>query len=252
MKLLPALTKTSFLAAMLCLSSFSAHAETAKAPAYDKVGDFFGAGMRGAATRAEGLPRDAYVTGISTHMRQNGMSSGQLTKEYLEKTRKRSLAHLRMKRVSMVLVADMNGDGVVTKAEVTEYLSMPGSFIFVDDPRFITPLIKSTQDDKPPTPDEYVMNSMDKNKDGKISYDEMRHIPDEEEIFRGKDADAVQFRFLKGLLEQDPDKDGKLTLAELETLAAQAFDIVDLNKDAILQKEELDAYIKAVAPAPAG
>lgn len=248
MKLLPARTKIHLLAALFCLSSFNAFAETAKAPAYDKVSDFFGAGMRGAGTNPQGLSKDVYVTGISSYMRQNGMETGQLTKQDIEKLRKRALAYLRMKRVSLILVADLNGDGSVTKDEVAEYLNLPGSFIFVDDPRFISPLLQSTQ---PPTPYDYVMQRMDKNKDGKVSFDEMRYIPDEEEAFKGKDADAVRLRFLKDLLAQDPNSDYKLTIAELETLAGQAFNIVDLNKDGVLNKDELDAYIKALNPAPA-
>lgn len=243
MKLLSTLRHVvAFSALLVPLSAFS---ETGKAPAYNKISEFFGAGLRG-----ENIARQAYITGISNYLRQNGMTSNKLTKEDIDTVKRRALAYMRMKRVSLILVADMDGDGNVTKSEMAEYLNMPGAFMFVDDPRIISPLV-NTISNQPPTPQEYVIDRLDKNKDGKVSYDEMRYIPDEQQVFRGKDADSMRVKLLTGLMEQDPDEDGKLTLAELETLAGQAFDIVDLNKDGILQRDEFNAYHKATAPAPA-
>ncbi len=237
-----------YLAAFLCLA-LPLHAVAgpdAIKPEYDKVGEFFAAGLKG-----KDIKREAYVGGVVNYLRQSGMLLGtEVTKADVAKLKRRILANLRMKRVTLVLVADLDGDGTVTKEELTEYLSMPGSFIFVDDPRFMSKLVDANTA-TPPDPAEYVLSHMDRNKDGKITYDEMRFLPDESEVFSTRDANAMKINMLNALLAQDPNKDGKLTTTELEELAGKAFDIIDLNRDGILQEKEVQAYTKATQPAAA-
>lgn len=101
---------------------------------------------------------------------------------------------------------DANGDGVVTKAEAAQLPRLAGRF-----------------------------DQLDRNKDGKLSGDEM---PMHRQGMRGQDGKA------RGLRALDTDGDGRISRAEMqagEKSWAQRFDTMDVNKDGYVDRADMQA-----------
>lgn len=113
-------------------------------------------------------------------------------------------------QVSRLLVMDTNGDGIVSQEEVEAHMATNAN------PHTLASSIKNIM-------------KHDINGDGKIDYDEMRTL------LSTRTPPSLN---LQDLLALDPDKDGKLTVEELKTLAIAAFNALDTDKDGVLSKEE--------------
>lgn len=101
---------------------------------------------------------------------------------------------------------DANGDGVVTKAEAAQLPRLAEKF-----------------------------DQLDRNKDGKLSGDEM---PMHRQGMRGQDGKA------RGLRALDTDGDGRISRAEIqagEKSWAQRFDTMDVNKDGYVDRADMQA-----------
>lgn len=101
---------------------------------------------------------------------------------------------------------DANGDGVVTKAEAAQLPRLAEKF-----------------------------DQLDRNKDGKLSGDEM---PMHRQGMRGQDGKA------RGLRALDTDGDGRISRAETqagEKSWAQRFDTMDVNKDGYVDRADMQA-----------
>lgn len=80
-----------------------------------------------------------------------------------------------------------------------------------------------------------MLTKLDKNKDGKISADELK---------AGREQ-IVESR-VKGIIERlDTNKDGKISKEEARGLIKEHFDQLDKNKDGFVDREELHAAVSA-------
>lgn len=84
---------------------------------------------------------------------------------------------------------------------------------------------------------------MDLNQDGVITYQEAATLsPDKNRQIENAAREA------RAMLALDPNKDGILTAAELETLARKAFNTFDTDRDLQISKEEMPAKLNNITP----
>ena len=146
----------------------------------------------------------------------------QVTNEDAETYRLILEASLRAQRLSMILTADLDGDGQVAHEEYDSFQKFQG--------RVPTPFFPAQMGERQPD----IFTTYDADGDGKISVDE---------ILKYKDPIAAQRQNaygnrIKELLTLDPNKDGKLTKQDFLEVAASLFDAVDTDKNGILDVKE--------------
>ena len=98
------------------------------------------------------------------------------------------------------------------------------------------------------------LTTLDKNKDGKLTEDELRPNPEGGAGGPGGGGPAPgpgTNEIVDRLMEFDANKDGKLTKAEAPGRLKGIFERADTNKDGVLTRDELTKYAESLAPRPA-
>ena len=158
--------------------------------------------------------KEQYVQNVLQLIRQHGTGGEYLEQKNIEELRAKNHAQQIARQVSRTLQMDINADGKVTKKEV-EGASKRRMLSESQIRRQVEELLK-----------------MDKNNDDVIDYEEMRSVQyNSNHLNRNVEP-------LSGLLLLDPNKDGRLSAAELETVAEEAFILIDADKNQLLSDEE--------------
>jgi Ca2+-binding EF-hand superfamily protein len=165
----------------------------------------------------------AYVERALDYIRKNGRTKKAFDAKDLARVLKDEDALLRKYTPGPVMAYDTDHDGRVTKDELVRALSQ-------GKPEREAPARKQAQK---------AIERIDLDRDGAITQHEIRTAAPQ----KREDNSIVR---IQELLTLDPDQDGKLTLAELETLARKAFRTVDLDRDGNVSAAESSAYMKAL------
>ena len=166
---------------------------------------------------------DAIATGLR-YIRQSGENPKILEEKDIKKSENDRIRQTRIRQVSIILAYDQNDDGIVTKKEILE----PQQIKDTKPSR-----IKSFQERQKNTFKQY-----DTDENGKITFKEMRTLTQ-----NSKENIARQLEPQKQLLLLDPNNDKKLTANELTKIITQAFELLDINKDSNLSREEKNELI---------
>ena len=176
---------------------------------------------------------EQFILQIVQPIRQYGVDKQYLTKENIIKLQETQRSVRRASQVQNIIVADINGDGKVTEAEAKEHFTNKmhnyGSGSQNDG---IERLVQN-------------ITRFDSNHDGVVDFDEMRAL-DTSNDARVYYNDNERLLKLMGL---DPNNDGKLTVAELESISRETFSDVDKNSDGIISGEEYQLIQAQIANA---
>lgn len=174
------------------------------------------------------LAREEYIAGVLRVIRENAEDRITLTQADAERQKKLHREEAVTRQVTQLVAFDTNHDGFITREEISERLerNYGRQRSIRPDSLELSSLI-----------DGQIQSQMkyDRNGDGKISYAEMA-ILDEKE--KSNQYEGRRFN-LSDYLVFDANKDGKLTIDELETAARNAFAQVDANGDSIVSNQEL-------------
>lgn len=154
--------------------------------------------------------REAYIAQLFQPFRQAAGPDQILTSEDVEREKARAVAQRRASFITMFFSADIDSDNRLTGDEL-------GSRLQPSD----IPRLK--------------LEAWDGNRDGTVTLDEaLAYAKSQAEM------DPIPGRNLQlqALLELDPNKDGKLTAAELEQLGRAAFAAYDMDGDGFLSASE--------------
>jgi len=210
---------SGFLVVLLMFGSDHSHAANNKNSdsKYKDIPTFFIEKLRA------DLPIEGFISETLRPIRQYSADHKVLTKEVILEAQTRKQAASRSYHVQRVLLADLDNDGKVTKAEATNFLRHENSY----------------------ATDEILMRSVeefmtaDANHDDVIHYDEMRT-----ESTQGSTQHETELSKLEALRIDFTGADGQLTAAEVEAQARKIFAEVDVDKDGILSREEFSAIQK--------
>ncbi len=177
---------------------------------------------------------EMYVSNMLQVIRNAAADKMSLTKGDIEKAQERERRATGQNSVNEILRFDVNFDEKVTADEILQTLKSERGNNRIDDK----------------TREEEVRNLMkrfDLDGDGTITYAEAQSATDAQNkrILRNHHRGQSQ---LEALLALDPDKDGVLTVTELESLARKAFRTVDTDHDGIISPSEAQAFQAALRP----
>ena len=169
---------------------------------------------------------EQFVSHLLMQIRQNGRDQHSIDQTDIDAAREKRLIEEKRRKVQSYLLYDMNFDGQVTRDEIAQTLQ---------------------NNDKPNNPDlsdhleKQISGFMKADIDGNgiISLSEMSTLDEKNSTRRTRRLDEFE-----DLLKLDPNKDGKLTVQELEKIARETFDKIDINKDGIASVDELKPLMK--------
>ncbi len=179
------------------------------------------------------LPIERYVTNLLDFIRDNDVDHDGLDANDIERVRLSHSARSRAARFETFFTLDLNNDFQVTPDEAK-------SANTYELDRWWNDLRKD-----------------DANSDQTLSFEEVRNImanADSKKIFAPSDGIVYVSGdgFLVSLLALDPSGDGRLTIAEAETLARDAFAKISTDGDDILSPEEYAAARQRDSQKPIG
>lgn len=222
---------------IIVFGSFTAKAqETVDNTQYDQIPETLVAGF--STLRGNNNSIEYYIANILRDIRDLSQDSSALQTSDIDKVKDRIRASLIARQLQGVMQFDLDFDGNVTRKELEKFYSSPVNLQLVNNVLISSQL----QGNSALRPVEKVM-TLDSNKDDIITADEMCILPESEEIYKLDLGSAQQIEKMQSLLALDPDKDGKLTIVELDKLARDTFAIVDLDHNSIISTEELNAFI---------
>lgn len=167
--------------------------------------------------------RDQYIARLLEVMRTAGQDKKVLTQQDVDNYVRRNETAERRQRYLQVIFYDLDYDGTITQQEV--------GTVMMEDRRRQKQSEEGCADDAARFIARY-----DIDKDGAISLKEMS-TPDPSAENRG--SRDKQSRRMKALLALDPDRDGRLTMPELEALGRKAFATADTDGDGSLSRPEM-------------
>lgn len=166
------------------------------------------------------LGRERYISQVLEPLRNHGQDRNALRLEEIEKMEQEAKMQEKRRFFAQALSYDLNFDGKVTQEELNEHFADPGNDRWRNNAEAQIRKIMA----------------LDTDGDGVLTLQEMatpEHM-----------SENHQMAELKTLLALDPNGDGVLTSKELYVLAEAAFDLVDVNGDTWLSREELEAVKK--------
>ena len=173
--------------------------------------------------------REGYITGILQVIRNNAQDRINLTLADINRAKKLEQSRISNQRASQLIVYDINRDTVITEAEIKEYFLASE----MQNRRYQDDEYASQRDQMLDNRVRQVMRS-DTDGDGKITYAEMFTNTENPEAFRNFSRTDP----MEEALKLDPDKDGKLSVDELEGIARKTFYAADTNHDSLLSRSE--------------
>ncbi len=203
------------LIALYCAATASHASEVQKSP-YDDIPITLQQGI------STNTTLEMYVYNTLQTIRQNGTDRQYIDKTAFKRMQVFAQSSYRAQQVAQVLYADADQDGKVTREEVQQY-------------------ILRNNRERDAQSQEKELNQFMRYDTDKNDIIEISEIPKS----AGDDSAASRRETkLEELLALDPDKDGKLTASELETIARKTFAAIDTDKDGLISKEELEPLQK--------
>lgn len=166
---------------------------------------------------------EEYMSAIVPVVRRQALDKQALTAIDLERVANENKNKAQRLQLRSLVKYDYNLDRSVSYSELREGLKrIPKNSYYVNSPESISKKI------------EFHMK-LDKNNDKVLSHSEMASLTERQKASLKNDQGLKR---LQAYLDMDPDKDGRLTLQELEELAKQSFETADLNSDLYISVEE--------------
>lgn len=180
-----------------------------------------------------GLTREQFISSVMQELRQIDKNVDGLTAAEIDDVVMVGEAQSRANALQRVYRQDLNNDGRVTRAEVERVMQNND----YNNRMFENPQYQKARDRQV---DE--MMKADTNGDGAIDFNEARESKNK---YEGTNYVADRARELLAL---DPNKDGRMTATELETLARNAFAIVDIDGNSVISYAEHEPFNKVAQP----
>jgi EF hand len=180
-----------------------------------------------------GLALEQYIANSLAELRQLDKNADGLVVAEIEAAEILAQAQERASNLQRLYGFDLNDDGKVERAEVERVTESRDGF--VRDRRIATDIVRIQVAE--------IMKA-DRNGDGVIDFAEARASKQS----NGKDHRTDRAR---QLLKLDPDRDGRLTAKELETLARNAFAVVDADGNSLISLGEYEDFSKVARKAVA-
>ncbi|TMJ94269.1 MAG: hypothetical protein E6G74_23205 [Alphaproteobacteria bacterium] len=192
-----------------------------------------------------GMRLEAYVERMRTYHRRRDLNVDDVVSNAdLEQYLSQAAASSRASAIGELLRYDLDGDGVVTRAEVVQRETQRVRFETRENPALATRGIPSLAKDElwiPQRIDDRADFRMraDLNKDGRIDWPEMLAFAKPYPQYPIYRQDEPIYRMIMSF---DEDGDGAVTIEEFEQAAKRVFHFMDVNKDGTLSKNEIDAF----------
>lgn len=180
-----------------------------------------------------GVTREQFISSVMQELRQIDKNVDGLTAAEIEDTVMLSEAQARANALQRIYRQDLNNDGRVTRAEV-EHVTQNNDYgnRILENPQYQK--ARERQVDE--------LMKADTNGDGSIDFNEARSFKNK---YEGNNYTADRAR---ELLSLDPNKDGRLTAQELETMARNAFALVDIDGNSVISYDEHVPFNKVAQP----
>ncbi len=176
--------------------------------------------------------RENYVTAVMMEFRQTAGEDQVLDSSDIDAARAVATAETRSKIMQRVMSNDIDGDGVVTQAELTQALSA----VSADRARprgNVEALVKGYM-------------QVDADSDGRITMAEVNAFAKDRPPSERQRHDRRGSGLMEELIALDPNGDGKLTGNELDEVARAAFATYDKDGDGMLNEAESAPILAAM------
>lgn len=200
------------------------------AGAADKPRDYSAVPMPFVNNLQQRTSREAFIAATFSPFRQFDKNGDGLVATELEQSEVIERAQQRATNLAALYAFDLNGDGRIERAEIERanaHPPGPGGVIH-ERPTYVDKRAGE------------VMKA-DRNRDGAIDFEEARNQRPAQPGYGSRGG--------RELLGLDPNKDGRLTARELETLARNAFDTVDIDGNGTLSHRERRLFEEATRTA---
>lgn len=166
--------------------------------------------------------KEQYIASILGMIRQNGRTKNTLDTQDIEYVRAREIQQKRQMKLTEFVRFDADFNGEVSRSEVSSVLAS----------EYFGSSMKGRNSEERANRIMSGILTADANADGVVTYQEVgSYIPT-------LDTSAPRRGNVDDLLSLDPDKDGVLTIAELQGLAEKAFATLDADGDGIISEAE--------------
>jgi Ca2+-binding EF-hand superfamily protein len=173
----------------------------------------FADGLYSGITSGMGIER--YLADLVQPIRSYGSTPGILTRADVDLERRKEQAETRANALSEVMRYDLDGDGMVTRAEIQQAVARAGN-------------------GRPDRTADDLMNRYDGNGDDRITQAEIATATvDSPRLYQVVRLEAV--------LALDPNKEGRLTIDELTAIGREAFGKIDTDHDGQISPAEYAA-----------
>ncbi|MCK1638174.1 hypothetical protein IVA95_11330 [Bradyrhizobium sp. 157] len=189
-----------------------------------------------------GVRFEDYLKGMrGYHQRTDVNADTVVSNADLEYYRLDAAASVRARAIGELLRYDLDGDRVVTRAEVVQAETKRIRFETRQDPRrpkvelSILQQIDRAADDR---------MRADLNKDGRIDWHEMLAFAKQTPIY-----DLPEYESTYGMIMSfDEDGNGAVTIEELDRAAERVFHLIDVDKDGTFSKTEIETFGRGIGP----
>lgn len=186
---------------------------------------------------AIGMRLDDHIRRMrNLHRRTDLNSDGVVSVADFEQYRARAAAAGRDHAIRELLRYDLDGDGVVTRAEVVQAETKRIRSVAQNDPNlagYEVPILQRID-----RAADFGMRA-DMDRDGRIDSTEMAAFAEKAPIL----SDFLYEQSWRSLMSFDENGDGIVTVDEVDRVAGRIFKAMDLDKDGMLSKAETDVFV---------